>query len=318
MAKVNVGVIGCGFWGKNHVRVFNEIDNCNLLAVADTDSRQARRVGEQCRVDWFADPLKVIENPSIDFISICTPTITHATLALDAIKAGKHILAEKPMTSTSEEAKQVIAAARKADVYVMVGFIERFNPAVRLAEKMIQENKIGTPVLASAKRVSRWPIRISDVGVVKDLAIHDIDLICHIFRNPVTQVYASAGSLTHKHADYANIMMQFQGGKSAFIEANWLTPRKIRRLIVTGTEGIIQVEYITQKVILENQKMIVTPFFQTAEPLKLELEHFITSIAQDQPPVPNGEEGLQALIICEAALQSAQQQAPVNPRTYFK
>jgi predicted dehydrogenase len=124
LAKVNVGVIGCGFWGKNHVRVFNEISNCNLLAVADIDSQQARLLGEQYRVKWHADPTKVIENPAIDFISICTPTTTHAALALDAIKAGKHILAEKPMTSTSDEAKEVIAAARKADVYVMVGFIE--------------------------------------------------------------------------------------------------------------------------------------------------------------------------------------------------
>jgi UDP-N-acetylglucosamine 3-dehydrogenase len=313
MTKVNVGVIGCGFWGKNHVRVFNEIDNCNLLAVADIDSQQARLLGEQYRVKWHADPLKVIENPAIDFISICTPTTTHAALALDAVKAGKHILAEKPMTSTSDEAKQVIAAAHKANVYVMVGFIERFNPAVRYAEQMIKEQKIGTPVLASAKRVSRWPIRIGDVGVVKDLAIHDIDLICHIFQNQVTQVFASAGSLMHTHEDYANVMMQFQGGKSAFIEANWLTPRKIRRLIITGTEGIIQVEYITQKVIVENQEMMTTPFFPNAEPLKLELEHFITSLVKDQPPAPNGKDGLHALTICEAVLHSAKHQIPVNP-----
>ena len=313
MVKVNVGVIGCGFWGKNHVRVFNEIENCRLIAVADIESQRARLLGEQYRVDWHVDPLKVIENPAVDFISICTPTTTHATLALDAIKAGKHVLAEKPMTSTSKEAKQVISAARKTNVYVMVGFIERFNPAVQLAEQMILENKIGTPVLASAKRVSRWPIRIGDVGVVKDLAIHDIDLICHIFQNQVTQVFASAGSLMHSHEDYANIMIQFKKGKSAFIEANWLTPRKIRRLIVTGTEGIIQVEYITQEVILENQDMMVTPFFHHAEPLKIELEHFITSIAKDQPPAPSGEDGLHALTICEAVLQSAQDQIPVNP-----
>jgi UDP-N-acetylglucosamine 3-dehydrogenase len=313
MVKVNVGVIGCGFWGKNHVRVFNEIDNCNLTAIADIDGQQARLLGEQYRVKWHADPMKVIENPAIDFISICTPTTTHAALALDAIKAGKHILAEKPMTSTSDEAKQVIAAAQKTNVYVMVGFIERFNPAVRFAEQMITEKKIGTPVLASAKRVSRWPIRIGDVGVVKDLAIHDIDLICHLFQNQVTQVFASAGSLMHTHEDYANIMLQFQGGKSAFIEANWLTPRKIRRLIITGTEGIIQVEYITQNVILENQDMMTTPFFQNAEPLKRELEHFVASIAKDQPPSPNGEDGLHALTICEAALHSAQHQIPVKP-----
>ena len=313
MAKVNVGVIGCGFWGKNHVRVFNEITQCNLLSVADTDSKKARIIGEQYRVKWYSDPMKLIENPAIDFISICSPTVTHAALALDAVKAGRHILVEKPMTSTSDEAKQVIAAAQKTNVYVMVGFIERFNPAVRYAEQMIKEKKIGTPVLASAKRVSRWPIRIGDVGVVKDLAIHDIDLICHIFQNQVTQVFASAGSLMHTHEDFANIMMQFQGGKSAFIEVNWLTPRKIRRLIITGTEGIIQVEYITQKVTLENQKMVVTPFFQNAEPLKLELEHFVTSIAIDQAPSPNGEDGLHALTLCEAALHSAHHQIPVNP-----
>ena len=187
----------------------------------------------------------------------------------------------------------------------MVGFIERFNPAVRKAKQMVDNGEIGKIVLASAKRVSRWPERIGDVGVIKDLAIHDIDIISNLFGNEVEQVYAIAGSMTHKLEDYANITLSFKDGKSASIEANWLTPRKIRRLTITGTEGIIQLEYITQEVTLENQRMSYTPFLNQEEPLKVELEYFLNAVSRGEAIHPSGEDGLTALRICEAALKSA-------------
>ncbi|MDQ1279836.1 MAG: hypothetical protein QG670_1098 [Thermoproteota archaeon] len=313
MAKLNVAVLGCGFWGKNHARVYSESTTCNLVAVGDVDAERARTTGEKYHVDWYADPLKLIERKDIEIISICTPTTTHAKLALEAIKDGKNVLAEKPMTSTVEEAKEVIGAAERQGVHVMVGFIERFNPAVRKAEELTGDGEIGSIVLASSKRVSRWPERIGDVGVVKDLAIHDIDLICHMFNSDVEQVYAEAGSLAHKLEDYANITLRFKDDRSAFIEANWLTPRKIRRLTLTGTEGIIQVEYITQEVTVENQKMMYMPMFNQEEPLKNELEYFARSIQKGEQPKPSGEDGLRALKICEAALRSAQTHHPENP-----
>ena len=310
MAKVNLAVLGCGFWGKNHVRVLSELASCNLVAVADIDGVRARALGEKYHLDWFTDPFELIERKDVAFISICTPTITHAKLASEAIKAGKHVLVEKPMTNTVEEAEGLIKNAENQNVKVMVGFIERFNPAVRKAKEIMEQGNIGKVVLASSRRVSRWPERIGDVGVVKDLAIHDIDLICHLFGNEVVQVYAIAGSLVHKFEDYAHITLSFKDGRSAFIEANWLTPRKIRTLTLTGTEGLIQVEYITQEVTVDNQHLSYSPVLSQEEPLKVELEYFLNSILSDVMPEPSGKDGLLALRICDAALKSAHSHNP--------
>ncbi len=304
MAKLNVAVVGCGFWGKNHARVFSELDDCNLSAVVDIDSDRARAFGILYNVDWYTDLSSVLKKENVDSVSICTPTVTHAKLALEAIEAGKHVLIEKPMTSTIEEAEEVISAAKFNDVKIMIGFIERFNPAVKRAEELIRSGEIGQIVMASARRVSRWPVRIGDVGVVKDLAIHDIDLMCHLFNDEVEQVYAVTGSVSHRFEDHAYIVLRFKKG-AAFIEANWITPKKIRNLTLTGTEGIIQVEYIKQALTVENNNMMYMPVLSYEEPLKLELSHFVKSILNDQGPKPSGEDGFRALRICEEALKSA-------------
>jgi UDP-N-acetylglucosamine 3-dehydrogenase len=312
MDKLNVAVLGCGFWGKNHARVFDQLECSNLVAVADLDEKRAKDIGEKHKVEWFNDPAKVIMNNNVDFVSICTPTITHGNLAFRSIEAGKHVLVEKPMTDTVKEAEKILSLSRKNQIEVMVGFIERFNPAVQKAKELIKNGEIGDIVLLSSKRVSQWPTRIGDVGVIKDTAIHDIDIICNLIESNVKQVYAVTGNLAHKYEDYANIILKFQDGRSAFIEANWLTPRKIRTLNVTGTEGLIQVKYIPQEVTLETKDMTYSPIFKQDEPLKLELQHFIKCILKGEKPIPSGQDGLKTLIICEAALSSAKTSNPIN------
>jgi len=311
LEKLNVAVIGCGFWGKNHARVFSELDDCNLSAVVDIDPDRAREFGRLYNVECYTNLSSVLKKGNVDSVSICTPTVTHAKLALEAIKAGKDVLIEKPMTSTIEEAEEVITAAKLHDVKIMVGFIERFNPAVKRAEELIRSGEIGQIVMASARRVSRWPVRIGDVGVVKDLAIHDIDLMCLLFNDEVEQVYAVAGSVSHRFEDHAYIVLRFKKG-AAFIEANWITPKKIRTLTLTGTEGIIQVEYIKQSLTVENNNMMYLPVLSYEEPLKLELSHFVKSILNDERPKPSGEDGFRALRICEEALKSAKTHRPQN------
>ena len=310
--KINVGVLGCGSWGTNHVRVLNELDCANLIGVADIDPKRAKIIGTKYNIDYYSDYSKLIERKDIQLLNVCTPTVTHAEIALEAIKTGKNVLVEKPMTNTVQEAKELITSARHHGVKIMVGFIERFNPAVTKTEELLKKREIGEIVLASSKRVTRRPLRIGDVGVIKDIAIHDIDLIRYIFGKKVKQVYAVAGNISHTFEDYANIVMRFEDKRSAFVEANWLTPRKVRRLIITGTEGIIQVEYIKQEVTVEKQELMYTPFFNKNEPLKLELQHFLNSIIQEEIPVPSGEDGLETLKICEAALKSAKTGHPVN------
>ena len=312
MDKLKVAVIGCGFWGKNHARIYNDSEHASLVAVADVNEKSACAIGERYYVDYYNDPSGVFERKDVEAVSICTPTVTHADIAMAAMEAGKHVLVEKPMTNTVAEAEGLIKAAEKNNVHMAVGFVERFNPGVIEAMRLVSEGEIGDVILARAHRVSRYPLRISDVGVVKDLAIHDVDIVRQLFDSEPESVYATAGRIVHGFEDYANIILRFPGNRSAFIETNWLTPHKIRRLILTGSEGLITVELITQEITVENNERRYQPFLATREPLTLELEDFVQSILGDTPPKASGEDGLMALRICEAALKSAEMGQPVK------
>jgi len=303
--KLNAAVIGCGSWGRNHARVYRELPNIDLVAVADTAPATVHEIAEKYRAKPYTDPDELLEDPEVQLVSICTPTVTHADIALAAIKRGKHVLVEKPMTDTVGEAEALIRAARRQGVHLTVGFVERFNPAVQEAYRMIAEGEIGDVILAHTRRVSQRPLRIGDVGVVKDLAIHDIDIASALFKDEPQTVYSTAGSIAHQFEDYANINIGYAGNRTAFIEANWLTPKKVRQLNVTGTKGIMTVDYITQQLTIENERQLTQPNIPYREPLYMELRSFADSVIGDTPPSVTGEDGLKALRICEAALKSS-------------
>ena len=303
---IKSAVIGCGSWGRNHARVYRSLTGVTLVAVADAYEPTAREIGELHRIPYYTDPEKILRDPDIQVVDICTPTTTHHDLALQAIENGKHVLVEKPMTNTIDEAKNLIKAARKAGVALTVGFVERFNPAVQEVYKRVASHDIGDVILAHTRRVSRSPQRIGDVGVVKDLAIHDLDIINQLMGEEPQYVLAVTGKIRHKYEDYANINLIYGGNRNAFVETNWLTPRRVRTLTVTGTEGIINVEYTTQQFTIENNEMIIQPFLPYKEPLYEELRSFTDHVAGGEPPEITGEDGLRALKLCEAALKSSE------------
>jgi UDP-N-acetylglucosamine 3-dehydrogenase len=305
---IDVAVIGCGSWGRNHVRVYRSMPDVNVKAICDASESASREIGELHRVPYYTLPEKIFRDPDIQVVNICTPTITHFDLAMNAIENGKNVLIEKPMTNTLKEANTLIHAAKKAGVAITVGFVERFNPAVREVYKRINNGEIGDVILAHTRRVSRSPMRIGDVGVIKDLAIHDIDIINHILYGEPIYVSSVSGKIRHKYEDYANINLLYEKDRSAFIETNWLTPRRVRTLTVTGTEGIINVEYTSQELTIENNERILQPLLQYKEPLVEELKSFIEHIKKGEPPEITGEDGLKALAICEAALKSSANQ----------
>jgi UDP-N-acetylglucosamine 3-dehydrogenase len=313
MPTINTAVIGCGVWGRNHARVYRSLPVANLAAVADSSGPTAREIGELYHVPHYTDPEKILRDPKIQVVDICTPTVTHHDIALQAIEHGKHVLVEKPMTNTIEEALDLIRAAKKEGVALTVGFVERFNPAVQEVYRRIAKGEIGDVILAHSRRVSRSPDRIGDVGVVKDLAIHDIDIINHLLVDEPSYVSAVTGKIRHRYEDYANINFLYSGDRSAFIETNWLTPRKIRTLTVTGTEGIINVEYITQQITVENNEMMLQPFLPFKEPLQEELRSFIEHVDKGLTPEITGEDGLRALKLCEDALRSSETKQRVIP-----
>jgi len=250
---------------------------------------------------------------NLDAVTLCVWSTKLAEEAMKALKKGKHVLVEKPMASSSKEAKRIIDVAKAEDLHLMVGFIERFNPAVRRLKQAIEEGRIGSPVSVTVKRVSKWPERIGDVGVVKDTAIHDIDVLRYIFDEDPLTVFAKVGNLKHERLeDYAQIMLTFSHGKTAFLEANWLTPYKIRKLTVTGSDAIISLDYITQEMTIETSGQTLTPRYEWEEPLKIEISHFVESLLNDKETLVTGLDGLKALQIAEAALKSAAEERLVK------
>jgi len=316
LRRVAVGVVGTGFWGENQVRVLRQSKIADLVAICDTNKKRAKEIGTKYGVAWYSDVTKFLQEAKLEAVTVCTPTQTHLKVGLLAIEAGKNLLVEKPMTGEERAAEKLVNSARKAGVKLLVGFIERFNPGVKAVKKMLTEGTVGDIIIATGRRVARWPIRIGDVGVVKDTAIHDIDAMRYLLEEEVTAVFAQTGSLrTHSYEDYAEIMLRFKQGTTGFIDANWLTPRKVRTLIITGSDATISLDYITQELTLENSERLVKPYTPWAEPLKLELENFITTIIRDGEEAPSGQDALKAIRVCDAALRSGKSKTLVTLNT---
>ncbi len=304
MKRVGVGVIGTGFWGENQVRVLRQSPSCHLLAICDNNERRAREIGFKYGVPWYTDVGKFLRLQMLEAVTVCTPTQTHLRVGMRALEAGKNLLVEKPMTGEERGAVKLVDTARKAGLKLLVGFIERFNPGVRVVKKMLKQKVVGDVIIVTGRRVTRWPVRVGDVGVVKDTAIHDIDAMRYLLQEEVAAVYAQTGSLRHSFEDYAEMMLLFKGRTTGFIDANWLTPRKVRTLIITGSEATINLDYITQEITLENSKQLIKPYTPWEEPLRLELENFVKTVSKDGEASPSGEDALKAIRVCDAALRS--------------
>ena len=312
MNRLGIAVIGTGFWGRNQTRIFSELENANLTCIYDLNPVTAKSVAEQFHVEFSSDLDNVLSREDVNAVAVCTPTTTHKEIALKALNAGKHVLVEKPMTNTISEAQELLSLANRRRLRLMPGHIERFNPAVNHLRYLVDEGRLGNVILLLARRVGRWPERIGDVGVVRDTAIHDIDLARFIFNDDIVSVYARIGSLKHTKEDYAEIMLQFTKGRTAFIDANWLAPRKTRTLVVTGSDASVQLDYITQELSVEDSENITKPKITKQEPLRNELNHFVNAILNDHPFTVTGLDGLRAVEICELCLQSGRTEQTVS------
>ena len=306
MKKLGVAVIGTGFWGRNHARVFKELEETELLAICDINAERAKNVAKQFNVKAYTSIVKMLKRKDIEAVSICTWSISLAKGALTALKAEKHVLVEKPMATNVKQAEKLLKTAEEKELHLTVGFLMRFIPGVQHIKDAIENKTLGNLVCATAKRVSEWPERIGDVGVVKDTAIHDIDITRYLFGEEPIAVYAKTGNMKRKEfEDYAQIMLTFGSGKSAFIESNWLTPYKTRTLVVTGSKAIMKLDYITQELTIEDAKETMQPRYPWQEPLKLELQHFANCVLKKEKPLITGMDGVKALQIAEAALKSS-------------
>jgi len=306
MKKLGVAVIGTGGWGRNHVRVYSELASTELVAVCDANAERAKAVANQFGVKAYTNSTRMLKNKEIGAVSVCTWSTKLAREALKALKAGKHVLVEKPMATNTKQAGKLLETAEQNGLHLTVGFLMRFIPGLQHIREAAENKKTGKLVCATARRVSQWPERIGDVGVVKDTAIHDIDVMRYIFNEDPITVYAKTGSMRHRRfEDYAQIMLTYRDGKSAFIESNWLTPYKTRLLTVTGSDAIMKLDYMTQELWIEETKGNWQPKYPWQEPLKLELQHFADCVLENKKPLITGVDGLRALEVAEAALSSS-------------
>jgi UDP-N-acetylglucosamine 3-dehydrogenase len=315
MKKLGVAVIGIGDWGKNHARVYKELASTKLVAVCDVNGERAKRIADQFGAKAYTSSSRMLKNEEIEALSVCTWSTNLAKEALKALKAGKHVLVEKPMANRTKQAEILLKTAEENGLHLTVGFLMRFIPGLQHIREAVENKKIGELVCATARRVSQWPERIGDVGVVKDTAIHDIDVMRYISNEDPIGVYAKTGSMKHrKFEDYAQIMLTYEDGKSAFIESNWLTPYKTRTLRITGSDAIMRLDYITQELWIEDAKETLQPRYLWQEPLKLELQNFADCILEKKKPVVTGADGLKALQIAEAALRSSAKSRAIKLR----
>lgn len=313
MEKLNVAVIGVGSWGKNHARVFSELEKTNLSGVFDLDIRRVEELAKTYNTQAYTDLDKLLSNEEIDAITIASPTSTHAEIAKRAIEYGKHVLIEKPMTSTVEEAEEIVDKQKGSNIIVSVGFIERFNPIVFRSRKLIETDELGELVLISARRLGPyWPDRLKDVDVIRDVSIHDIDAFRYIIGKEPNSVYARGGKLRHTYLDYAEILLDFGNGVTGFIESNYLTPHKLRKLMLTCEKGVVEADYISQEYSVEDKEWLRSKKMEWQEPLKAEMEAFVDSCLKIAPPIVTSIDGLKALKIAIASIKSIESHTIVD------
>ena len=294
--------------GYNHVRIYSELENANLVAISDMVRGTLDKVSKEFNTVGYVDYDNILQIDDIEVVNICVPTVFHHDVVMRAIEAGKNVLVEKPIALKLNEAEEMIKAAEDAGVTLATGHVERFNPAVRVAKKLIDEGAIGEVVTANSKRLGPFPPRIRDVGVAIDLAIHDIDIFNYLFNSRANTVFANMSSKLKncEFEDHAEIMTKYDSGVLSILETNWLTPYKKRQLNITGIDGIISVDYGNQTVTLFKENNQVEDIkVENKEPLKEELESFVDCVQNNIPPEVSGKDGYEALRIVDAAMTSS-------------
>ncbi len=297
---IRVGVIGLGEMGQHHARIYSQLD-CELVGVADIDIDTAREIGNKFSCRYFYDYHDLLTE--VDAVSIAVPTSLHREIATPFLESGIHCLLEKPIAATVEEGKALIEAAELGRAKLAVGHIERFNPAVQKLKSILDQGTLGQLMIITIRRVGPFVDRIRDVGVIIDSASHDVDVARYLMGREPIAAFCRSGRFTHPtEEDHAVIVLDF-GDTTACIEANWFTPRKVRTLVITGSKGIAYLNYITQSLTLDTAEGRTIVSIEKAEPLKLELMHFLRCAKNGETPLVNGYEGLHTLDICTAAAQ---------------
>jgi predicted dehydrogenase len=316
-APLRIGVIGVGTMGSNHARVLAGLSSVNFIGVADPDRGQRDLVTRVLGCPAVSE-LEALLRLGVDAVTIAAPTHLHHEIALTCIDRGIHVLVEKPIASTVEEGRDIIAAARKAGVTLMVGHVERFNPAVTAIKQAIK----GEDILSIAiTRVGPFPPRMSNVGVVIDLAVHDIDLIRWFTDSDIVEVQPQLSSAIAEREDIALLQFRTASGVLAHINTNWITPFKARSVTIATRGKYLTGDLLTRQVTEcfgfqpDGAYSMRHVSVGHDEPLRSELIAFVDAVRNGAAPAVTGEEGVASLEIATRCLESrpAQAAAPHHP-----
>src|SRR5438132_7475067 len=303
---LRVGVVGVGVMGSNHARVFADCPAVRLVGVADPDGKQGDFVsrGLGCSAFSGVEPLLA---QGVDAVTIAAPTHLHRELALFCIERGVHVLVEKPIAPSVADGRAIIAAARHARVALMVGHVERFNPTVEAIKDAIRDEDI---LSIAITRVGPFPPRMSNVGVVIDLAVHDIDLIRWFTDSDIAEVQPQLSNAVAEREDIALLQFRTASGVLAHINTNWLTPFKARNVTVATRNKYIMGDLLTRQVTEcfgfqpDGSYSMRHLSVGHAEPLRAELQAFTAVVRNGGKPAVTGEEGVAGLEIAIRCLQN--------------
>ena len=325
MRELGIALIGAGRMGAFHVETLERIPETTLVAIADPNEALARERIARRPIAWEADYRDVLTRPDVDAVCICSPSQLHTEMVLAAIDAGRHVFVEKPIATTLADGLRMAAAAEEAQLKLMVGHIERFNPAVSKLAELIAGGHLGRVFSIQATRVGPLPTRILDSGVTIDLATHDLDIMEFVLGRTITSLYADARRFLHPcHEDLISCLLRFgEDGPVGVLNVNWLTPRKRRELSVVGERGMLSAAYLTQD--LWFTESVDTPeswhdlarmrgategvamrfALRREEPLLAELQAFARCVIDDTPEPVTAHDGCRALAAALAVLESA-------------
>jgi predicted dehydrogenase len=302
---MKIGLIGCGYLGKIHAKCIKDIKNAELVGVYDIFHEATKETAEKFNATAYFELETLIAN--CDVVDIVTSTTTHFELAKKAIIAGKHCFIEKPLTATVDEAEQLIEYAKKNNVIVQVGHVERYNPAFCAALPHITQ-----PLFIDAQRLCKFNPRGADVSVVHDLMIHDIDLVLSIMKSEVIDIQASGYKFITDSIDLAKTKLQFANGGVAYIKANRISAQSSRKMCIFHHKNYLSVDFQEKKVeIIEFEKgqtfAIEIPIVEHNAIVE-ELSDFVNAVQKNRVPKVSMYDGLNALYIADKVVNKIMQQ----------
>ena len=324
---VNIGIVGCGYWGPNLIRNFRSIPACRVKKVCDTDAKRLAHIKLLFPdVEAVSDFDDIVNDPAIDAISIATPVRFHFEMAYKSLMHGKHTLIEKPMASSAQQCKELNDIAYKKSLTLMVGHTFIYSTAVQKIKEIVDSGELGELYYISSRRLNLGLFQ-KDINVAWDLAPHDISIILHIANKlPVSVNCQGKAHVNPNIEDVTNMTLNFADGFFSVIQSSWLDPNKVRELTFVGNKKMLVYNDVepNEKLKIYDKRVDIPPYYDTfaefqysyhygdmyspyikmTEPLKVECEHFVDCIKTGRKPLTGGEQGLQVVQILEAAKQS--------------